>query len=159
MIDVNMKGKVKWHGPLVRQATQEAANKPLLQCAALVMADAKKSMKRGGLVKWSNDDVSMEKGVPSTPPDPPNVQRGNLRASIVYALTRVATAIVGPTRMAWYGKVHEKGGEFGGRNYPARPFMLPALHRMKAKFPELFKKAALAHTKAGRILNSKKGLN
>lgn len=36
---------------------------------------------------------------------------------------------------------------------PKRPFMRPALHRAKKKFPKLFKGLPLANTKAGRWLN------
>lgn len=45
------------------------------------------------------------------------------------------TAIVGPTKEAWYGKLHE----FGLGKFPARPFMRPALAKARAEFPLMFK--------------------
>jgi hypothetical protein len=52
---------------------------PALKAAGMIVeAFAKASMKAGG----------GEKGEPSTPPDPPNVQTGNLRNSIQWALTQ-----------------------------------------------------------------------
>ena len=50
---------------------------------------------------------------------------------------------------AFYGAIHEKGGEFGGRHYQARPFMVPALRRCEAKFAAIFAKFKIWATGAG----------
>ena len=116
---------------------------PVRRCALLVERAAKISMRKGGRSR-----VGLKSGKASTPPDPPNVQTGNLRNSITFAIipirrgiTQGVSAIVGPTRTAWYGKIHEYGGEFGGRNYPARPFMRPALARVQSEFANEFRGA------------------
>jgi hypothetical protein len=133
------------------QATREAMIRPLMQCGFLVEGDAKRSMIKGGRIPGK------KRGIPSTPPNPPHAQLGNLKGSITTAPTERQTVIVGPTRIAWYGKIHEKGGRYGGRNYPRRAFMLPALYRMAPRFPAKFRSMNLAATPAGRRLNARKG--
>ena len=44
------------------------------------------------------------------------------------------SAIVGPTKEAWYGQVHE----YGIGHHPPRPFMYPALLNSKGQFPAMF---------------------
>ena len=127
----------------VQKAVQQAQVSRIDKAALLVEADAKQSMKAGG----------GGKGVPSPAETPPHVQTGNLRASITHARTPQGTQLVGPTRMAWYGRVHEFGS---ARHKNKRPFMRPALMRMMKKFPMLFRKLPLGRTSAGRRLNAKK---
>lgn len=131
----------------VLTCVKQAQISRLHKCALLVERDAKMSMKKGGRV------AGRKTGVPSEPGTPPHVQTGNLRASISIGQTPYGTCLIGPTRQAWYGKIHE----FGGRYHPPRPFMRPALWRMKGQFALLYKDMNLASTPMGRILNSMKG--
>lgn len=123
---------------------------PVKRFALRVKTEAQRSMLKGGkfthkITRGKNKGKISKGGRPSEPGRPPNVQIGNLRGSITHALfptfTGGVSALVGPTRMAWYGKLHEQDGkpggsqEFGGRNFPARPFMLPALRRIQHQFP------------------------
>lgn len=133
---------------------EKRAFSPIRRAALLVERSAKTSMAKGGreaITKVNKKTGKTTKTkrfrrVPSKAPNPPHVQTGNLRGSITHAIVRIRrflsggiTAIVGPTRLAWYGQIHEYGGEFGGRHYPARPFMRPALARTQDQFQDLFK--------------------
>jgi len=119
----------------------------LFRCGLEVEREAKLSMKTGG----------GRRGSPSSPPSPPNVQTGNLRASIATAVTEKGAVIVGPSKQAFYGRFHEFGGEFGGRNFPARPFMRPAFNKVIKNCKLNFRNLPLANTPTGRSLNNKKG--
>jgi hypothetical protein len=48
--------------------------------------------------------------------------------------------IIGATKEAWYGQLHE----FGLGKFPPRPYMVPALNKSKQKFPACFE--GLLHT-------------
>lgn len=66
---------------------------------------------------------------PRPPGQPASSPTRQLRESIRYALDeRRRSAVVGPSRedVDVIGRVHEYGGSFRGRVYPARPFMAPA---------------------------------
>ena len=125
----------------IRALARELAVKPLLKCGALVEGEAKRLLSIGGGMDH----------IPSDAPHPPHAQKGILRGSITHALTNDGDVIVGPTRTAWYGRVHE----FGSRYHPMRPFMRPALMNAKNKFAEEFRHINLAATKAGRRMNSR----
>ncbi len=119
----------------VMRRVKSSVKSPLTKCALLVENEAKRSMKKGGRpAKARGPRGGRARGTPSAPGTPPHVQTGNLRASITHAMVSPTLAIVGPTREAWYGKVHE----FGGRYHPKRPFMRPALNREKSKFARQF---------------------
>ncbi len=99
--------------------------------------------------------------VASAPGTPPHVQTGMLRGSItstVFKFQGRYRGIAGSTKEAWYGRIHEEGGEFGGRNYPARPFMKPALAKAAPKFGQVLARALAkaAQTPTGQALKGKK---
>ncbi len=133
----------------VKKLGRDLAIKPLLACGALVEGEAKRLLSVGGRRSVGGGKT---KGVPSKAPAPPHAQEGILRSSITHAATKNGTVIVGATQIAWYGKIHE----FGGRNHPMRPFMVPALTASRVKFTKEFRNINLAATKAGKKLNSKK---
>ena len=130
-------------------AIQEKTDKALLKCGALVEREAKKSMRKGGRRKGPRGGKVRE---PSAPGTPPNVQTGNLRRSITYARIAKNRVLIGPTPMAWYGKLHELGGQFGRRYFPQRAFMIPALERARERFASIFMSEKLADTEMGRKL-------
>lgn len=117
---------------------------PLREAAFLVEREAKTSMEKGGRVKVGPRGGKKVR-IPSPPGTPPHVQSGigrnSIRSAFIFGLGDTPmTAVVGPTNVAFYmGHIHERGGEFGGRRYPARPFMVPALRRVQGNFPELFR--------------------
>lgn len=127
---IQFKCKTWMNAQGVAEAVKKASVDPLDKAAMLVESEAKRSMKAGG----------GSAHIPSTPPDPPHVQTGNLRASITWASIRSGLSrIIGPTTVAWYGMIHEFGGRYGNAYFPARPFMRPALKVCHQKFAELFK--------------------
>lgn len=139
----------------VAQAVMQATNQPIGKAALLVERRMKKKLRVGGFVGLTSG--GRNKYAPSNPPKAPHLRTGNLMGSVSSARTDRGTYIVGPGRSAWYGRIHETGGEFGGRKYPARPFARPSLDETWPAFPSLFKSIGLGNTPAGQKLNSKKG--
>lgn len=113
----------------LREAVRKASVDPLAEAALMVEKEAKASMSAGG----------GRAKTPSAEGTPPHVQSGNLRASITTGRLPNGNYIIGPTRNAFYGKIHE----FGGRFHPARPFMRPALLKTRRRFPSKFKGARI----------------
>jgi len=145
---IRAKVHFKIHPKLVMRAVQHASVDPLVKCGAIVEAKAKQSMRHGG-----GQDRE-----PSSPPEPPNVQTGNLRSKIHHGYDRLRdVVVVGPLLSAAYGRIHEFGLRFGGRSYPIRAFMRPALERARRDFPKYFKAIKLRRTPEGRILANKRG--
>ena len=74
----------------------------------------------------------------SEPGQPPHTRKGQLKRAIVYAVERQQDrvvigpehAVVGPSAMA-----HEFGGRFRGDRFDRRPFMGPALMKVKDRLP------------------------
>ncbi len=116
----------------VKAAVKKASIEPLRKAALLVEREAKQSMKKGGRTTGVRGGKVK---APSEPGTPPHVQTGNLRASIKVAPTNRGTFLVGPTKQAWYGRLHE----FGSKIHEQRAFMRPALLKIMKAFPKLFK--------------------
>jgi len=140
MLTARIRG-IQVHRGAVIAAVRGASIAPVRKAAMMVEREAKASMKAGGRGK-----ARRQKGTgkflaglryPSPPGTPPHVQTGALRASITWALVGgLATgvsAVVGPT--VKYGAVHE----YGGKHTPKRPFMRPALLRVRNRMPQLFR--------------------
>lgn len=72
-------------------------------------------------------------GQASPPGKPPRTRgRKRLRESVLYAVHPAGDeAVIGPSRsmIGPAGAAHEFGGEFRGDDYPARPYMGPALSK------------------------------
>lgn len=69
---------------------------------------------------------------PSRPGHSPHTDRGDLKHAIRYAVDKQQGSLfVGPAKSFFsiVGGVHEFGGTYMRRRYPARPFMRPALER------------------------------
>jgi len=144
----------------VKRAVRNASIAPEAKAALLVEREAKASMKKGGVravgerkrgaggrfLKMARARVVAPAG------EPPYVQRGALRASITHAKDGWSY-VVGATEP--YAKVHEQDGipggwaEFGGRRYPARPFMRPALERVARNLPQLWRNLKLKRHDTG----------
>ena len=147
----------------VKRAVQKASVYPAVKAALLVEREAKASMGRGGKMRMTKRELNVARSFgmkvrstkwrePSAPGQPPNVQTGELKNSIHHARDGDG-AVAGAT--APYGKVHEQDGipggwaEFGGRRYPARPFMRPALERVARNFPQLWRNLKLKRHDTG----------
>ncbi len=127
---------IKMYPMRVKKAVIRASIAPEMKAGFLVEREVKRLMHRGG-----RTGVGQRRGIPSAPGTPPNVQEGELRVSIATAQAGNAV-IIGPT--AAKGKVHEQPGnpgdwaEFGGRHYPKRAFMRPALLAVMKKFAKFW---------------------
>jgi len=117
----------------VAQAVREAADPQLQAIAFEVEREAKQSMRSGNV---------------SRPGQPPGVVTGNLRRSIKTEKTEIGTYLVGPTKAAAYGALLEF--------IKNRPFMRPALEKVRRRFVSFFKNLPLARTRAGAVLNGRK---
>jgi|YNPMSStandDraft_1061717.scaffolds.fasta_scaffold02655_8 phage gpG-like protein len=78
----------------------------------------------------------------SPPGQPPFTHTNRLRRAIKYAVEpRYDRVIIGPDKesIGLAGAIHEHGGNYRGRHYPKRPFMAPALERVKPRLPAFWK--------------------
>ena len=75
------------------------------------------------------------------PGTPPNTRRGQLKRSIMYSVDKQrGIALIGPDFevVGNSGKAHEFGGKFRKERYPKRPFMGPALEKLKDRLPSMW---------------------
>ena len=71
---------------------------------------------------------------PARPGQPPHTQTRRLKDAILYDVDKTRQlAIIGPSRdiIGPAGRVHEFGGRHYGGLYPPRPYMWPALEKLK----------------------------
>ena len=138
-----------FHEKEVKEAVDQALMGRYMKIGLAVEREAKMSMKKGG----------GKAHVPSQPGTPPHKQLGTLQGSITTARDEEKkTVVVGPTPVAWYGRLHEYGGTFTGRvrtvTFPQRAFMHPALDKVtRASASRQLENLNLASTKAGSLLN------
>ena len=147
---ITFKGK-SWLDILgVKRAVDEAKIKPLQRCALSVERRAKIITSKGGRsrgAKGPRGGKGKLSSVASRVGQPPHKQTGALSNSISWVFTNRGTALVGPTTVAWYGRIHEFSNKF------PRPFMRPALDYERPSFPGYFRNMKLSQTQAGRGLN------
>ncbi len=130
MAIITIKSKSFFDAKGVAKAVQKAKMAPLARMALEVEFEAKASMQPGG----------GKGGSVSSPGEAPRVQTGNLRSSIVTSrLPGTDIFVVGPTRIAFYGKFLE----FGTRSMSPRPFMRPALAKVSKRAGRHFSRIRL----------------
>jgi hypothetical protein len=81
---------------------------------------------------------------PAPPGQPVHTRQGLIQRAIIYSVEKEKqTVVVGPSErvIGIAGKPHEHGGLFRGRMYPARPFMWPALLRIRHRLPKYWAKS------------------
>lgn len=157
LLNVRMFSKVTVFDKELQAAIEQAAEAPLHEAAKLVRDEAKESIKNEppqqivkveGVTPTGGRFVRLRRRpVKSEPGGPPFSRSGNLRANIV-----AIRNFVGVTRAAFYGRFVE----FGTRRAAARPFLRPALERMRPVIAPLLKDMNLAQTRAGRRMNRRK---
>lgn len=164
---ISVKAKVYLNTDEVAAKLKSSATNSLAKCALLVEAEAKRLLSKGGKQLGTAQFGDKKVPVKYTPSDvgmPPHLRTGNLRSSIRTEKTEVGSYVVGPSKMALYGRIHEFGGHINvtakmrmwlGMNLgiwmklgstvhiPPRPFMKPALDNCLQKFPDLFKNIPL----------------
>jgi len=72
---------------------------------------------------------------------PPSTRRGQLRSAILYDVDKQNDLVViGPShsKVGASGSAHEHGGKYKRQRYPKRPFMGPALEKIKDRLPKLW---------------------
>jgi hypothetical protein len=72
---------------------------------------------------------------------PPSTRRGQLRRAIAYAVEKQqGLVVIGPEHevVGESGKAHEFGGRYRREHYEKRPFMGPALEKVKDRLPPLW---------------------
>jgi hypothetical protein len=75
----------------------------------------------------------------SAPGTPPNSRKGQLKRAIVYAVEKEQQRVViGPDQgvVGTSGAAHEFGGQYKKQRYEKRPFMGPALEKIKDRLPQ-----------------------
>jgi len=78
---------------------------------------------------------------PSAPGKPPHTRRGQLRGAILYAVERAQDrVIIGPdyAGIGLSATAHEFGGRYRRGRYPKRPFMGPALEKLRPRLPRMW---------------------
>lgn len=111
----------------VKRKAQQGNFNSLGHAAAALRLVARRSIRRGKKA--------------SMPGSPPNTRRGQLKRSIMYAVDKQrGVALIGPDfdLVATAGKAHEFGGLFRRERYPKRPFMGPALEKVKDRLPPMW---------------------
>jgi len=77
----------------------------------------------------------------SLPGTPPSTRRGQLKRAIRFAVDKQrGVVLIGPDFdvVGTAGKAHEFGGRFRRERYPKRPFMGPALDKVKDRLPSMW---------------------
>ena len=121
---IEMKVQTRMDVQKVLRKTRRANIESLGHAGAAIRLTARRSIRRSPR--------------PSAPGTPPHTRRGLLRRSIVYAVDKFRQMVViGPA----YGMVglsatpHEFGGKYRSKRYTKRPFMGPALEKIKERLP------------------------
>ncbi len=111
----------------IKSKAQQGNFKSLGHAAASIRLIARRSIRR--------------RKTAAMPGTPPNTRLGQLKRSIVYALDKQrGVALIGPDFdvIGAAGKAHEFGGRFRRERYPKRPFMGPALEKVKDRLPPMW---------------------
>jgi phage gpG-like protein len=104
----------------VRAKAKQGSFKSLGHAGAAIRLAARRSIRR--------------RKTASMPGSPPSTRRGRLKQSIRYVV------LIGPAYdiIGTAGKAHEFGGRYRRETYPKRPFMGPALEKVKDRLPKMW---------------------
>lgn len=139
--------KTTSHFDRVQKAADRAIVRNLFRAASALRRSAIESIKTGPPASDDPTQPRKKRGKrrrphrPSAPGTPPHTNRGHARRAILFAVDKAKLeAVIGP-RASVVGEsmaAHEFGKQYRGNNYPARPFMGPALDRTQAGFGQSF---------------------
>jgi len=117
------KAKTKFEGRKVRKAAKHASIKSFGHAGALIRKVARQSIKRSA--------------VPAESGAPPHTRKGQLKRAILYAVEK-DSVVIGPDAgvVGASASPHEFGGRYKREKYPKRPFMGPALEKVKDRLPK-----------------------
>lgn len=121
---IGVKVRIQDRMERVKRKAKDASFKSLGHAGAAIRLTARRSIRK--------------RKAASEPGQPPHTRKGQLKRAIVYAVERSEErvvigpehAVVGPSAMA-----HEFGGRFRGDRFDRRPFMGPALMKVKDRLP------------------------
>jgi hypothetical protein len=127
---VGMTAKVIWDLEQLRKGKDVGTFKSLEHAAAKIR-------------KIAIDQIEKyPRGIASTPGHPIHTHRHDVPRCILYALdnSKKKYAIIGTdfNTIGLVGEPHEHGGMFRGRMYPERPFMAPALEKVRPELSKFF---------------------
>lgn len=121
---IGMKVRTEDRTERVKKKAKDASFKNLGHAAASIRLAARRSIRKRKTASASGQ--------------PPHTRKGQLRRAIVYAVeNREERAVIGPEHavVGASGMAHEFGGRFRGGRYDQRPFMGPALIKVKDRLP------------------------
>jgi len=121
---IGTKARVKFDAGKVKRAAQKAGITSLGHAGAAISLTARRSIRKSPKA--------------SAPGSPPHTRKGRLRNAIKYAVQKtVQSVLIGPDYAvaADSGRAHEFGGRYRDENYDRRPFMGPALEKVKDRLP------------------------
>lgn len=121
---IGMKVRTEDRTKRVKKKAKAASIKSLGHAGAAIRLTARRSIRK--------------RQKPSSPGTPPHTRKGQLRRAVMYAVEKEQErvvigpehAVVGPSAMA-----HEFGGRFRSERFDRRPFMGPALMKIKDRLP------------------------
>jgi len=119
--------KTRSYTELVRKRAKDATFRNLSHAAAAIRMTARRSLRR--------------RKKPSLPGQPPSSPTGRLKAAILYAVDRRRDrAVIGPSRnlIGPAGQEHEHGAHIRKERFPKRPYMGPALEKLRPRLARLW---------------------
>jgi hypothetical protein len=122
-----MRAKVKFDGQKVLKAARKGSIVSLGHAGAAIRLAARRSIKKSQK--------------PASAGSPPHTRKGRLRNAIKYAVSGDKwSVVIGPDHAvaADSGRAHEFGGRYRDESYSRRPFMGPALQKVKDRLPRLW---------------------
>ena len=145
-----MGSRLIWHGKKVFDTFKKQARQNVLDAAILLEKVVKESMKAGGttesgetVIKKGTKTVRLDKVTGkkagkinefrSKPGEVPRVQFGKLKGSITHEVHPIL-----PISRAGTNIKYGKWLEFGTKNMSPRPFMRPALHKIRPAIAALW---------------------
>lgn len=148
---IGMKGKAEFNSKKILRKAESATARYLGKAGGYVRNAARWSIRRAKRINVYDRDTGKQifdvngkpkNGlVPSRPGSPPRTRNGQLRRSILYAVSRMARSVViGPrgSVVGMSGKAHEFGGRYRRETFPERPFMGPALRKTEPILPAMW---------------------
>lgn len=120
--------KTKFDGKKIIKKAKSSSIKSLGHAGAAIRLTARRSIKRSA--------------VESQPGEPPHTRKGQLKRAIVFSVeTNKQSVVIGPDAsvVGSSGSAHEHGGHYRRERFPKRPFMGPALEKLKTRLPQRWK--------------------
>ncbi len=141
----------------LKRAFNEASLSPMQEAGKTVQREAKKSMRparratKKKKLPWLKRPIGKGQFIPSKPGKPPRRRTGRMARNVTSFVKR---AILFPRVFVMSRR--DFGHEKGLAGKAARPYLMPALEKVKKKFAGLWRGISLAKTKAGIKLNRRR---